>query len=49
MIVKRFKLKEIQQLILDGWHVEGDRRHAYRNGIMLDPATYRKQQAKRSV
>ncbi len=48
MMKRKFSLKEVQQLILDGWNVEGDRQHAYRNGQATTPTIYRQQQAKRS-
>lgn len=45
---RRFTIKELQQLIMDGWEVTGDCKFASRNSVFLTPAIYREQQVKRS-
>ena len=45
---KRFSARDLQQLILDGWTVAGDRKTARRAGETITPIIYRQQQAKRS-
>lgn len=46
---RKFTLRETQQLILDGWIVQGDRKTAYRNGqtiSYLQPLEARSEQQK---
>lgn len=41
---RRFTIRELQELLIDGWTVDGDRQSAYRNNKRVTPVIYREQQ-----